>query len=99
MIPQVLVRWSHLPLELSSWEDEVALRQEFSQAPAWGQASFQERGDVTTEDIAAEEGEKTEGIEAGSLPTSRNTGPTKVLSRPPRQKKANVRLTGLEWAK
>jgi hypothetical protein len=36
MIPQVLVRWSNLPLELSSWEDEVPLHQEFPRMlPLW----------------------------------------------------------------
>jgi hypothetical protein len=36
--PQVLVRWSHLPVQLSTWEDEDTLRQEFPRALAWGQA-------------------------------------------------------------
>lgn len=46
-VPQVLVKWSHLPLDLSTWEDEEALRQEFPRAPAWGQAISRGGGDVT----------------------------------------------------
>jgi hypothetical protein len=34
MVQQVLVRWSHTPSELSTWEDEEALRQEYPRAPA-----------------------------------------------------------------
>ncbi|CAD6246203.1 unnamed protein product [Miscanthus lutarioriparius] len=45
--PQVLVRWSRTPLELSTWEDEDALRQQFPRAPAWGQAIFQGQRNVT----------------------------------------------------
>jgi hypothetical protein len=47
MIPQVLVRWSHLPASLTTWEDEEPLRQDFPHAPAWGQAGTQGRGSVT----------------------------------------------------
>jgi hypothetical protein len=60
MISQVLVRWSFLPEELSTWEDEQALRQQFPRAPAWGQAGSQGRRDVTdgsvvtTEDVGSE---------------------------------------------
>ena len=35
-VSQVLVKWSHLPPELSTWEDEEALKQEFLRALAWG---------------------------------------------------------------
>lgn len=48
MVPQVLVQWSQWHVELSTWEDEEALRQQFPKAPAWDQAGFEERGDVTT---------------------------------------------------
>jgi hypothetical protein len=60
MISQVLVRWSFLPEELSTWEDEQALRQQFPHAPAWGQTGSQGWRDVTdgsvvtTEDISSE---------------------------------------------
>lgn len=38
MIPKVLIKWSNWPVELSTWEDELPLRQQFPRAPAWGQA-------------------------------------------------------------
>ncbi|WVZ69878.1 LOW QUALITY PROTEIN: hypothetical protein U9M48_018599 [Paspalum notatum var. saurae] len=44
---QVLVKWLQLPLELATWEDFEALRQRFPRAPAWGQAGFQGRGNVS----------------------------------------------------
>jgi hypothetical protein len=47
MVPQVLVRWSYLPEELCTWEDEVPLRQQFPRAPAWGQAGSKGGGDAT----------------------------------------------------
>jgi hypothetical protein len=40
-----------------------------------------------------------EGTEEGGLQAERRVGPMRGISRPPRQKKANIRLTGLEWAK
>jgi len=46
-IPQVLVQWSFLPPELSTWEDEDDLRQQFPRSPAWGQAGTQGRGGVS----------------------------------------------------
>jgi len=46
-----------------------------------------------TEDAVAEEGEPmTEETEHGNIQAGRRAGP-------PRQKKANVRLAGPEWAK
>jgi hypothetical protein len=82
MTPQVLVRWSHLPDALSTWEDEEQLRQQFPRAPAWGQAGSRGRGDVTdgshsdeTEDevVEPEEGrmKKDVGVESGLTRTRR----------------------------
>jgi hypothetical protein len=45
-IAQVKVRWSGMVPELATWEDTTALRAKFPVAPAWGQAVFQERGNV-----------------------------------------------------
>lgn len=47
IVHQALIRWSHLPVELASWEDLIALKQRFPFAPAWGQAGFQGRGNVS----------------------------------------------------
>lgn len=47
VIPQGLAQWSHLPSQWSTWENIQDLRQRFPVAPAWGQASIQEEGNVT----------------------------------------------------
>jgi len=52
MIPQVLVRWSYFPEDLSTWEDEEPLRQQFPRAPAWGQAGSKGGGGVTVDALA-----------------------------------------------
>ncbi|WVZ81560.1 hypothetical protein U9M48_028917 [Paspalum notatum var. saurae] len=44
---QVLIQWSNWPASLATWDDEVSLRQAFPFAPAWGQASAQQGGNVT----------------------------------------------------
>ena len=46
-VPQVLIKWSGLDASLATWEDAEALRQQFPEAPAWGQAGSQGGGDVT----------------------------------------------------
>ncbi|VAH48975.1 hypothetical protein VPH35_029953 [Triticum aestivum] len=48
MVEQVLVRWSNPAVVPDSWEDHAALQARFPAAEAWGQASTQERGDVST---------------------------------------------------
>jgi hypothetical protein len=82
-VAQVRVRWSELPDDLATWEDYVALKQAFPQAPAWGQAGFQEPGSVRTTD---EEGSK-EQQQPGD-------GAHRRSGRP---KKTNVRISGPEW--
>jgi hypothetical protein len=99
MIPQVLVRWSNLPIELSSWEDEVALRQEFPRAPAWGQAGFQERGDVTAAGHAVpDKSEEADGKAADETEERSKDEPTGKRAGS-RRRTANVRIAGPEWAK
>ena len=49
MIPQVLVRWSYFPKDLSTWEDEEPLRQQFLRAPTWGQAGSKGGRGVTVD--------------------------------------------------
>lgn len=43
-IPQVFVKWTSLDASLATWEDEEALRQCFSAAPAWGMPIPKEGG-------------------------------------------------------
>jgi hypothetical protein len=47
-IAQVQIKWSEQPDELTTWEDYIALKQTFPNVPAWGQAGFQEPGNVST---------------------------------------------------
>lgn len=44
MVQEALIVWSHLPCELTTWEDVARVRQEFPAAPAWGQAGIQGEG-------------------------------------------------------
>ena len=84
--PQVLVRWSRTPLELSTWEDEDALRQQFPRAPAWGQAIFQGLRNVTRAPVPPTKKDEDVGaIQEGE------GGLTKRARRP------NPRVTGPAW--
>jgi hypothetical protein len=37
---QILVKWTHMPKELATWEDVEDLRQQFPRAAVWGQPAF-----------------------------------------------------------
>jgi hypothetical protein len=47
LITKMKVLWSNMDEELTTWEDAEALRVKFQGAPAWGQTSFQGRGNVS----------------------------------------------------
>jgi hypothetical protein len=47
-VPQVLVQWSEWPPEMATWEDADSVHQRFPCASAWGQAGFQQPGNVTS---------------------------------------------------
>jgi hypothetical protein len=44
----IKVQWSNLPISSTTWEVEDHLKQFFPRAHAWGQASTQAKGNVTT---------------------------------------------------
>ena len=46
-VAQALVQWSDMAEDAATWEDMELLRLQFPRAPAWGQAGFQEAGNVT----------------------------------------------------
>jgi hypothetical protein len=46
-VPQLLIQWSSWPVELTTWEDELTIKQRFPDATAWGQAEIQGEENVT----------------------------------------------------
>jgi hypothetical protein len=38
-IPQVLIKWRHLPRNSATWEDRYVLKQRFPSSVAWGQST------------------------------------------------------------
>lgn len=47
-IPQVLIKWTALPETSATWEDYYVVKARFPTAVAWGQATSEAGGDVTT---------------------------------------------------
>lgn len=45
-VPQVLIRWSGVPVEAATWEDYYVVKHRFPEALAWGQADIGARGTV-----------------------------------------------------
>jgi len=43
VIPQMLIKWSSWLASMATWEDEHALKLQFSDAPAWGSSCFSRR--------------------------------------------------------
>jgi hypothetical protein len=84
IVLQALVKWSSWPTSLATWEDVEALKQRFSNAPAWGQATPNGGGNVIPN--AAMKEEVAPSVEAGTRRTS---------TRP---RHPNVRVNGPEWA-
>lgn len=39
MIPQVPIKWNHLPVDAATWEDYYTVKERFPEAVAWGQAT------------------------------------------------------------
>jgi hypothetical protein len=83
-VAQVKVSWIELPNDLATCEDYTVLKQAFPRAPAcWGQAGFQEPGNVssTVEKYSKEK-----------------TGPSNEAHRQLNQpRKRNVQIAGPEW--
>jgi hypothetical protein len=86
-VAQVKVIWSDMDESLATWEDLKALQDRFPHAPAWGQAAFQEQGNVSSggQDIGQVDNEADGKYEDGAA------------TRPQRVKHCNVRVSGLEW--
>ena len=43
-VVQLLIKWSHVPASLATWEDALTLQQQFPNAAVWGQPAAQEGG-------------------------------------------------------
>jgi hypothetical protein len=67
-IAQVLVHWSELPDSLATWEDRESMQQQFLWAPAWGQATSQDPGNVSTPSLVASSAEMIQVSKAGEGP-------------------------------
>jgi hypothetical protein len=48
-VPQVMIKWSGLPVSSATWEDFYVVKNRFPDALAWGQASSVGGENVTTE--------------------------------------------------
>ena len=47
-VPQVLVKWSHVPEASATWEDLYVIKARFPDAVAWAQATSSTGGGVTS---------------------------------------------------
>jgi hypothetical protein len=61
-IPQVLIKWSNIPVESATWEDYYVVKTRFPDAVAWGQASSAARGGVTTEEVTGDTNTIQDGV-------------------------------------
>jgi hypothetical protein len=99
MTQHILVRWSHCPSELATWEDEAPLRLQFPRALAWGQARSLGGRDVTTTDKipTRSEADLEQDVSAETpLAPDEPEDDMKGKERPKRALKANPRAYGPE---
>jgi hypothetical protein len=94
-ITHVLVKWSHLPIDLASWENEEALREEFPRAPAWGQAVSCGGGDVTDLGTKEDSQDEVSGGEGADGPEPDQVQDRALPSK--RSRKPNARVYGPDW--
>jgi hypothetical protein len=93
-VEQVLVQWSQMPPELSTWEPLLQLRQQFPRAPSWGHAASQEAGSVSnyTFAVPVPSDGGPEADDGQVDPAVVEAGP-----RPKRKARPNKRVAGPEW--
>jgi hypothetical protein len=100
VIDQVLVQWSSWPEHLTTWEDELPLRTAFPSAPAWGQAGFQGRRNVTAAASEDTADPNAVGVRAGGKQNQDAEAQIPVKdSRPKRTRKPNTAYDGPDWVK
>ena len=87
-VAQVKVLWSGMDESLATWEDLKELKYRFPHVSTWGQAAFQEWGNVST----GTQDNRGAGNKAGGEPEEG------AATRTPRVKRRNMRVSGPEWA-
>ena len=71
---QLLIKWTGLPPELATWEDEDDMLLRFPDVSAWGQAAAKGGGDVT--DVGASQTQKDGPREKHNRkPNNKTSGP------------------------
>jgi hypothetical protein len=85
-VEQVLIKWSHMPVTLATWEQLDQLRQQFPRAPAWGHAGSQAVGNVSNTAHSPATSQDSEDVV-----------PEKDEPRPKQMIKPNNKFSGPAW--
>ena len=72
---QGLIKWSGLPVSLSTWENLESLRQRFPMAPTWGQVASQGEGGVSSPSTTPTPSESSPRPKRQKKPNKRVSGP------------------------
>lgn len=90
LIFEILVQWSSWPSSMATWELEDELKKLFPNAPVWGQAGSQRKGNVTVPEPRT----TNQGYRQGDDP---NKMKMIIEGRSSRRKQPNSRILGPEW--
>lgn len=82
LISQIKVGWSGMSPKLATWEDVDALRARFLEVVAWGQATVQARGNVST----SKEAPEMESREKTTMTTEKEEEQREARERRPNKK-------------
>ena len=88
---QILVKWYGMSPSLSTWESLDDMMQQFPRAPAWGQAGFHRRGNVSKHATQVLD----ESVSEHATQRLDEPGPGLEVTR--RVRRPNVRVSGDEW--
>ena len=95
MVKEVLVRWIGMTDSLATWVNLQELLQRFPKAPAWGQAGFQEEGNVM--DLPATKARQARKDAEKLLQSLGNAAEEEELRRSRHVRRSAARLSGPEW--
>jgi hypothetical protein len=82
-VHQALIRWLSSPASLATWEDLIALKQRFLDAPAWGQVGTVGGGNVSDRAVVMVGTKEKDSMEVGLVRK--------------RERKPNPAMFGQEW--